>query len=242
MTRFALLALPLFALVACGPKADNAAASSAPVAVVKPPPGKQWTDVVEKTAEGYRMGNPKAPITLVEYGARLCPACKAFANEGFEPLTSKYVSTGKVNFEFRDFLIHGPAELALAILGQCGGSAPFFPILEQTYLSQDTFTTKLQTMPQAQQQALQGQPPSKMLTTLADFSGAIDFVKQRGIPEATARACLADQKSVDAIAKITTDASANGTVTQTPTLIVNGNKLDTGAWRDVEAALKNAGA
>ena len=188
------------------------------------------------------MGNPDAPVKLVEYGARLCPACKAFATTGFDPLIKNYVSTGKVSFEFRDFLIHGPAELGLAVLGQCGETSAFFPILEQTYANQDALNDSMMKAAPQLQQTLQGKSPTEVVTTWTQAVGGIDFMKQRGMPEAKARQCLADEKKMDAIAAVTQKASADGTVAGTPTLIVNGTKVDGIGWEDVEKALKAAGA
>lgn len=238
-----LVLLPL-ALAACSKDggSGNNAAPAAPVAAATPPAGQSWTDTVTKTDEGYRMGNPDAPVTLVEYGARLCPACKGFATTGFEPLIKNYVSTGKVSFEFRDFLIHGPGELGLVMLGQCGDPAAFFPILEQTYANQDALNQKMMAIPQAQLQALQGKSPVEVVTAWTQMIGGIDFMKQRGMPEAKARACLADQKKMDAITAVTQKRGGDGTVAGTPTLIVNGTKVDGIAWEDVEKALKAAGA
>ena len=242
MKFLAPLALAALALVGCSKGSDTPSAPAAPVAAVTAPAGQNWTETVAQTDEGFRMGNPDAPVKLVEYGARLCPACKAFAGEGYQPLIEKYVSTGKVSFEFRDFLIHGPVELALAALGRCGGTASFFPILEQSYADQDAFVQKWQAMPPAQQQALIGKPPHEIALTYAEQLGAIDYVKQRGIPDAKARACLADDKQLEAIGAVTDKAGAAGTVTGTPTLIVNGSKVDGIGWADVEKALKAAGA
>ena len=70
-SRLLLLALPL-ALAACGGgngDANSSAPAASPVAAVPAPAGKDWTQVVSKTAEGYVMGNPDAPIKLVEYGS-----------------------------------------------------------------------------------------------------------------------------------------------------------------------------
>lgn len=220
----------------------NGTAAATPVAAVAAPAGQTWTDVVTKTPEGgFRMGNPNAPLKLIEYGARLCPACGAFAREGFAPLTSKYVASGKVSFEFRDFLIHGPAELALAALGQCGGPAPFFPILEQTYRDQDKFVAKWQAMTPAQQSTA-GKTAPQIALTFADATGAIDYVKQRGISDAKARQCLGDEKQLEAIAKVTDTASSNGTVTGTPTFLLNGDKIDAISWPQMEPILKARGA
>jgi protein-disulfide isomerase len=238
----ALFALPL-ALAACS-KQDSSTgnvAAAAPVAGATPPAGQQWQDVVAKTEQGYRMGNPDAPVKVVEYGARLCPGCRQFAETGLQPLIDNYVSTGKVSFEFRDFLIHGPAELALASLGQCGGPGPFFPILEQTYALQPEFVDKWQAMTPAQQ-ATAGKSPGQIMTDYATAIGAIDFVKQRGIPEDKARACLKDEKLLNEITAVTEKAGGDGTVTSTPTIIVNGKPVENPTWDNVSQALKAAGA
>ncbi|KQM92826.1 MULTISPECIES: thioredoxin domain-containing protein [Sphingomonas] len=239
----AIAVLPL-ALAACsGGDSSNTTQAAAPVAAATAPAGQNWTETVVKTDEGYLMGNPNAPIKLVEYGARSCPTCGAFAREAFKPLTDNYVSTGKVSFEFRDFLVHGAPDVALTLLGQCGGTAPFFPILEQMYQNQNAFLDKLQTMPPAMQQSLANLAPTAVATKLAEHMGAIDFVKQRGIPEAKARACLADQKQLEIMAKPTENAMQSGTVTGTPTFLLNGKKMENVlSWSEMEKALKAAGA
>ena len=74
----AAVALPLaLAISACGDKkSGELPTSKEPVAKVAAPAGKTWNDVVEKTAEGgYRMGNPDAPVKLLEYGALSCSHC-----------------------------------------------------------------------------------------------------------------------------------------------------------------------
>lgn len=228
-------------LAACSGGGDNVT-QAAPVAAVQAPAGGNWTETVAKTEEGFVVGNPNAPIKLVEYGARLCPGCKQFATTGFEPLMRNYVSTGKVSFEFRDFIIHGPAELGLALLGQCVDKSAYFPILEQTYQNQDAMNQAMMSVPPAQQQALQGGTPAQTITGWTQAIGGIDFMKQRGLPEAKARACLADTKQIDAVTAVTQKRGGDGTVSGTPTLILNGNKLETVSWADVEKALKAAGA
>lgn len=240
---FALLLMPL-ALAACSKEGsgNEAMPNAAPVAAVAPPAGQSWATTVTETAQGYMLGNPNAPIKLVEYGDRLCPACKALATTGYKPLIDNYVSTGKVSFEFRDFLIHGPPALALAAVGRCAGKEPFFAILEQNYANQDPMNEKLVQMTPQQQQALTGGAPAKVITGWAEQIGAIDFIKQRGVPEAKARQCLADEALLNKIADVADQAAQNGTVTGTPTLIVNGRKIDGITWPDLEAALKRAGA
>jgi protein-disulfide isomerase len=243
--RFALALLPLLALAACG-GTENASApvtSSTPVAQAAPPAGKQWVDIVSKTPEaGFRQGNPNAPIQLVEYGSRTCPTCGRFAAEGVEPLRQKYVSTGKVSYEFRDFPLHGAPDLALALLNQCVGTEAFFPMLDQMFANQSNFGEKMTALPESFMQQLQAMAPPQAAAAMAEGMGAIEFVKQRGIPEAKARQCLADQATIKSIADVMADASNNRGVQGTPSFFINGKAVDAAMWSQVETALQAAGA
>lgn len=241
MKAVSLLAALALTLAGCSGTGGegNASAPAGSAAPKAPPAGQSWTDVVTKTEEGYRMGNPDAPVKLVEYGSRLCPACRGFATEAYQPLTSQYVSTGKVSFEFREFLIHGAADVPPALLGRCVGTAAFFPVMEQQYKDQPQFVEKL--TPEFMQ-SIQTLPPQRAFAAMADQMGLVAWFQQRGLPEAKARQCLADGKMVDQLTKQTQDRGADGTVTGTPTLIVNGQKVDGIGWADVEKALKAAGA
>ena len=235
--------LPLLALAACsGQGTGGNSTNAAPVAAQAAPNGGDWTQTVAKTDEGMVIGNPNAPIKLVEYGSRLCPACKGLADAAYTPLIGTYVKSGKVSFEFREFLVHGIADLPPALLGQCAGTEPFFPILEQMYAAQPGFNDKLQALTAAQQQQLQAAKPADAIKMLARQMGLIEFMKQRGLPEARADQCLADIALVDKLTKQTQDKGADGTVSGTPTVIVNGKKVDGIGWSDVEKALKAAGA
>jgi protein-disulfide isomerase len=243
---FALAAAPLFALAACGGGGDgtNSDAPAAPVAAVQPPAGQEWTQVVSKTPEGgFVMGNPNAPLKLVEYGSRSCPTCGLFGRTGMEPLENKYVKTGKVSYEFRDYPVHGAPDLGMSTLGRCVSESAFFPILEQTYINQQQFEEKLGS-PEAQAlfQQLQGKSPTEVATAWADYLGYIDFVQQRGVTEQAAKACLSDPKNVQAVVDMAQKGSENG-VTGTPTFFLNGEKLEnTITWEQLEARLKAAGA
>lgn len=242
--RFALSAAALALLAACGGNGGgNGTAPATPVAAVTPPAGTDWTQVVSKTADGgYVMGNPAAAIKLVEYGSRTCPTCGAFGQTGMRPLEDGYVKSGKVSYEFRDFLVHAP-DLGVATLGECVGEAAFFPLLEQMYVEQPAFLAKLEKLPPDFQQKLQAQSPVQQATAWVEYLGYLDFVKQRGLTEAQARQCLADGKKMEALAKVTETATQDKGVTGTPTFFINGQKLDGAVtWPAIDVALKNAGA
>ena len=59
--------------------------------------------------ERHTMGNPNAPVTLIEYAALACPHCAEFNELVMPALKSKYIDTGKVYYVFR-LLPISPAE------------------------------------------------------------------------------------------------------------------------------------
>ncbi|URW75005.1 DsbA family protein [Sphingomonas donggukensis] len=236
------------ALTACGGNGSNTTTvdnvtAAAPVAAKAAPAGTNWVETVTRTPEGgWLMGNPDAPIKLVEFGSRTCHVCREFDEVGYTPLTTKYVATGKVSYEFRDFLRNG-ADVAAALVGGCGGTGPFFPILNQMYADQPRVLDVLQKLPQSYYDELGKLNQGQQATKFAEGAGYIDFAKQRGIPEAQARTCLADAKAAEQLIKMNEKANADYPIPGTPTFLLNGKMLEnTVSWPQVETALKSAGA
>jgi protein-disulfide isomerase len=230
------------ALFALAPLALALAACGDAIAKIAPPAGKAWTDVVEETADGgMRMGNPEAPIKLVEYGSLSCPGCAKLAQEGFAPLVSNYVASGRVSFEFRSFAIH-PQDVPLTVLVRCSSKEAFFPLVEQIYANFDAMNAPYQdeaTMQAAQ--AAMALAPEKRWTAFADAVGYSQFFAQRGVALDQAKACLADLPKAKAVADFAQKYGAEG-INGTPTLKINGSKLDDSTWKALEVALQNAGA
>ncbi|MEC7399110.1 MAG: thioredoxin domain-containing protein, partial [Pseudomonadota bacterium] len=132
----AALSAPLaLALAACGSSdsAGEEAVSGEPVAAVEAPAGTNWVDTVQVTeSDGYLLGNPDAPIKLLEYASLTCPACAAFAANGADQLKEDYVATGKVSYELRN-QIHGPHDLVLAQMVRCGAPETYHPLSDQVW-------------------------------------------------------------------------------------------------------------
>ncbi|MBS0478820.1 MAG: thioredoxin domain-containing protein [Proteobacteria bacterium] len=243
--RAFLAATSLLLVTACGGgDATNTAAAPSSVPSTPPPAGKTWVDTVVKTPEGgFRMGNPDAPLKIVEYGSRLCPACKALNDEGLEPLKTDYIATGKVSYEFREYPVHGSLDLASILLGQCtGDTATFFPILDQMFKNQETLLQNAQAVG-AKLQATPNATPNQVAMAFGEGLGLIDFMKQRGLPEAKARACLNDPAGIQKIVDGQNFANEKFQISGTPTLILNGVKLENvGDWTGLKNALIQRGA
>ncbi|MET3724732.1 DsbA family protein [Sphingomonas trueperi] len=210
-----------------------------------PAPQANWLTTVVATPEGgYRQGNPNAPVKLVEYGSRTCPTCGRFANDGMKPLRDQYVATGKVSYEYRDYLVHGAPDLALALLNQCVGTQRFFPVLDAIYAHQPQFEEKLIALEKtpATLEAWQKLPPPQMATRFAENMGMIAFLKTQGLLEAKARQCLADTKAIARIAKTQADGANLYKVDGTPSFFVNGRRVRAFTWPYLEPELRAAGA
>ena len=116
-TNVLLCAAALLAVAGCQKNnSDNASGTASADSGVKitqtnPPPGGNWSDVVNETSAGYMMGNPNAKVKLVEIGSLFCPFCKKFEDDGSPQLVDKYVKTGQVSWEFRPYVIHGPIDV-----------------------------------------------------------------------------------------------------------------------------------
>jgi hypothetical protein len=178
------LVLPLaLAAAACGDKtADGAAASGEPVAKVAPPAGKAWTEVVTKTEEGgYRMGNPDAPIKVVEYGALSCSHCAEFAKEASEPLHNEYVASGRVSYELRYFMLNA-FDVPATLLATCGATEAVIPLSEQFWAWQPTMFSNLQSVGDARLQQAAALPPGQRMQAISQLAGMTDFFAARGMP------------------------------------------------------------
>lgn len=243
---FAAVVVPLaLGLAACqksqGEKNELAAATSA-LAKVAPPAGKAWTDVIDTTADGgVIMGNPNAPIKLIEYGSLSCPHCAKLAQDGFAKLTGEYVASGRVSLEFRSFAIH-PQDVPLTVLAQCAGKETFFPLIEQVYANFDTMMERMQ-QPGAADAATRAMslPNAQKFPGFADAMGMTEFFAARGVSVDQAHACLADSAKIQAVAN-NSEAWGKSGIDSTPTLLINTSKIEGNTWAELEAALQRAGA
>jgi protein-disulfide isomerase len=66
-------------------------------------------------------GNPDAEITIVEFSDFQCPFCARFHSTTLPQIEQNYLSTGKVNFVYRDFPIQSihPNALPAALASEC---------------------------------------------------------------------------------------------------------------------------
>jgi protein-disulfide isomerase len=230
-------------LAACGDDAGSeATASSEPIAPIAAPAGTGWVETAAETPEGgILLGNPDAPVKLIEYVSLTCPACAAFAAEAADELKQEYVSTGVVSYELRH-QVHNGVDLALVRLTRCGTDpAAVMPLAEQVWANLQQIMGPVQQNPQLMESAM-SRPEEQRFVALAQNLGLVDFFAARGIASDQQVQCLSDFQSLQAIADRSDRQSEELDVTGTPTFFINGRNLGSLDWATLEANLQNAGA
>lgn len=231
----------IFASAACNAEKGTTNASG-PIEAVAAPNNGDWSKMVVRTPEGgYLMGNPDADVKLIEFGSMTCPHCAEFEEQGGEKLINDYVKTGRVSYEFRNF-VRDPFDLAASLIARCGGPERFFPLTRALFTGQSEWMGKLQDVPQEQFQALQSLGPDKQFVEIAKLAGLQSWAAQRGVPSAKSNACLADQQEINLLVQMNGDATAQfPEFSGTPSFAINGKLLpQTAAWDKLEPQLRDA--
>lgn len=240
MLRLGMVALALSA-AACDKKEASAPDTKIAAPIIAAPNGADWTEQVVATPQGgFLMGNPNAPVKLLEYASQTCPHCRDFTANAADPLRTKYVKTGQVSWEFRNFVLN-PLDVAATLLVRCQGPGPFFKLTEQAYAEQDKWIGAFNAAGKAEMERIAALPQNQQFLALAKAAALDQFFRARGLPEAKAQACLTDKAELDRIIAIRDLGTKQDKVTGTPSFLING-KPQEGVfdWVGLEAKLREA--
>ncbi len=67
------------------------------------------------------LGDPSAPVTILEWGDYQCTYCRMFHESGLPWLKAEYLDAGRAKLVFKDFPLNGPGSAAAAEASHCAG-------------------------------------------------------------------------------------------------------------------------
>lgn len=218
-----------------------ALAPSAPSAARAGRAATDWTKTVVATPLGaFRMGNPKAKVRLVEYVSLTCSHCRTFEEEAGGVLIGKYVKSGKVSLELRNF-VRDPYDVSAALIARCNGPASFFRLNRALLKDQPTWMGNAQAAAPDQIEAAQKLPPHQLFVATAKLAGLQKWAVGHGVPVARSSQCLSDRKAIDRLIAMNAATQQYPHFHGTPSFVLNGRMLEgVSTWEQLEPELRAA--
>ncbi len=165
------------------------------------------------------LGDPNAPITIIEYGSLGCSACYEFHTTTFPTIKDEYIDTGHVNFIFREFRA-GESTLFTAgsLFTRCVSSEHYYEALDIAFKNIFDLYQGLQTR------------------TLGEaYIKVLDDNPELNLTPDQFFACQGDQALLDRVNATSDHGASEWGVRSTPTFFFNGARLLPPGRRDVEA-------
>ena len=190
-------------------------------------------DIVAVDGRDVILGDPKAPVTIIEYGDYQCPFCgQKFFMETEPLIRAQYIDTGKVRMVYRNFAFLGPESVAAAEAAECAkDQKKFWSFHDEVY----------------KKEAADGSEHNGNLSRDLFLSIAKDI----GLDTETFKSCVDSGKHASVVEQELISGRDAG-VDSTPTFFVNGQKIrgaipfgdgagvGSGFKSIIESALKNA--
>jgi len=144
------------------------------------------------------MGDPAAPIEIIEYASMTCPHCAAFHLETLPELKAQYIDTGRARLVFREYPLDRLALIASAV-ARCAGPEHYFGFIDVLF--------------ETQQQWSHAEDPVAAIKQI---------VRMGGLDPAMVDACLEDEAVIDGILAIRLEATETWDIKSTPSFVIDG--------------------
>lgn len=154
------------------------------------------------TGVGRVLGDPNAPVTVIEYADFQCPICKRAETSIVSQIERDYVQSGKVKIEFRMFPFLGQESFAAAQAADAAGDQGKFWEYHDALFN------------------AQGQENSGAFT----YAKLVALAQQVGLDVPAFEATLSGNVHLAAIQQEVDSASANG-VNSTPAFFIGDKKI-----------------
>ena len=195
------------------------------------------TPAVTKVDDGYLLGNPKAPISIVIVSSFTCPHCGDLEEAAMPELKRDWVSTGKASVRFVPYVMF-PTDLPAVIAGDCGQTSGFFRRSSSLFANQSRMASGWAAVPAAEKDRLQKAGKAEQTAGLMKASGIPTRTAALGITSGELGKCMTDTRMRDVIRTRQALADKRYAPQGTPTVYVNGKPTGTGAsWPRLQQVL-----
>ena len=147
------------------------------------------------------LGEPDAPVTIIEYASLTCPHCAAFHKQVYPEIKSEYIDTGKAKLIFREFPFDSIAT-AGSMLARCAEPKHYFGFIDVMFEQQ-----------------------SEWLSLGSPMEGIQEIARQGGFSNEQFQECITDTDVLEGIRWIQERGANEFGVESTPTFFINGVKV-----------------
>ncbi|WP_299618558.1 DsbA family protein [uncultured Tateyamaria sp.] len=167
------------------------------------------------------IGNPDAPVTVIEYASYTCPHCGRFHEGPFKQLKADYIDTGLINFVYREVYFDRFGLWASAI-ARCAGPEKFFGITDLLYAGQSTWTRA------------GGGDPSAIVDELRKIG------RLAGLGNDAIEACLQDGDNLRTLVAWYQENAAEDGITSTPSFVIDGRTYNNMSYEEMRGLIDDA--
>ena len=166
------------------------------------------------------LGNPKAPVVMVEYLAPTCPHCARFNATAFPEIKKAYIDTGKVRYVIRIFPL-ASADGAVAGIAACQKPERYYDFLDLAFRKQAMWDPNGYDIPD-------------LPAALVQLAGMV------GMKPDDAKRCMEDKNEFARVNRIAEDGMNRHRIEAVPSIILDGQVLlgeDQASWPALKARL-----
>ena len=199
-----------------GGKSPSAVVNNAQTA----PEVQQTTPAPEVTEGDHVLGNPNAPVVIVEYSDFDCPFCKSF-HESMNTVMDTYGSSGKVAWVYRHFPIASrhPSARHIASASECvaelGGNEAFWNFSDSVFGERE-------------------------INAMTDTSRLVEFATTAGVDETAFNECVESERNMPLVdADLAEGMSAGVTGTPYSFIMIAGQQLPVNGAQSAEFLTAN---
>ena len=151
--------------------------------------------------EDITLGDPNAPVKVVEYASYTCPHCASFHEQTFKDFKAQYIDTGKVHFTYREVYFDRYG-LWASMIARCAGPDRYFGVADLIYSEQQNW-------------ARAGEPAA-----IAEALKRLGL--QAGMEQSTIDACMSDGEMAQSLVNWYEANAQRDGVRSTPSFLING--------------------